>query len=77
MTFTEEELGAIGVGLNNVFTPEELQCMRMCVSNAPIPYDIRSKNVRKSLQEKIGEPEPVKGEPLPLIKCDLTKYEIN
>ena len=29
----------------------------------------------KQLQEKVGEPIPLKGEPLPLIKCDLTKYE--
>ena len=29
----------------------------------------------KELQEKVGEPIPRKGESLPLVECDLTKYE--
>ena len=28
-----------------------------------------------NLREKIGEPIPLKGESLPLVECDLTKYE--
>ena len=56
-------------------TQDELECIRVCVSNAPIPYDIRFKKIPKQLLEKIGEPTPLDGEPLPLIECDLTKYE--
>ena len=63
--------------LQYTFTDEEMECIRVCVSNAPIPYDIRFKNVPKRILERIGEPAPLKGEPLPIIKCDLTKYEIN
>ena len=59
------------------FTEEEMECIRVCIKNAPIPYDIRFKNIPKTILEKIGEPTPLKGEPLPLIECDLTKYEIN
>ena len=29
----------------------------------------------KQLQEKVGEPIPLKGESLPLVECDLTKYK--
>ena len=63
--------------LQHTFTDEEMECIRVCVSNAPIPYDIRKKKVQKRILERIGEPAPLKGEPLPIIKCDLTKYEIN
>ena len=56
-------------------TQEELECVRVCVNNAPIPYDISKKKIPKSILEKIGEPTPLKGESLPLVECDLTKYE--
>ena len=58
------------------FTSEEMQIIRVCLHNAPIPYDQGdgAKELKK-LQEKVGEPIIRKGEPLPLIKCDLTKYE--
>ena len=56
-------------------TQDELECIRVCISNAPIPYDIRFKKIAKQLLEKMGEPTPLHGEPLPLIECDLTKYE--
>ena len=56
-------------------TQEELECIRVCVKNAPIPYDIRFKKVPISILQKIGQPTPLKGEPLPRIECDLTKYE--
>ena len=58
------------------FTADEMQIIRVCLHNAPIPYDQgESAKKLKQLQEKVGEPIPLKGEPLPLIKCDLTKYE--
>ena len=56
-------------------TKDEQECIRVCLSNAPIPYDIRFKKIPKQLLEKMGEPTPLYGEPLPLIECDLTKYD--
>tara|TARA_B100001057_G_scaffold466148_1_gene522983 strand:- start:267 stop:494 length:228 start_codon:yes stop_codon:yes gene_type:complete len=67
----------LNANLQPTFTDEEMECIRVCVSNAPIPYDIRFKNIPKRILERIGEPAPLKGEPLPVIECDLTKYEIN
>ena len=46
------------------FTDEELECIRVCVSNAPIPYDITMKKIPGDILAKIGEPTPRKGEPL-------------
>ena len=60
---------------NNFFTDEQWECIRVCVNNAPIPYDISKKKIPKSILEKIGEPTPLKGESLPLVECDLSKYE--
>ena len=60
---------------NNFFTDEQWECIRVCVKNAPIPYDISKKKIPKSILEKIGEPTPLKGESLPLVECDLSKYE--
>ena len=58
------------------FTADEMQIIRVCLHNAPIPYDQgEGAKKLKQLQEKVGAPIPLKGEPLPLIKCDLTKYE--
>ena len=58
------------------FTAEEMQIIRVCLHNAPIPYDHgEGAKKLKQLQEKVGEPIPRKGEPLPLVECDLTKYE--
>ena len=58
------------------FTPEEMQIIRVCLHNAPIPYDQgEGAKKLKQLQEKVGEPIPLKGESLPLVECDLTKYE--
>ena len=56
---------------------EEWECVRVCVANAPIPYDITKKKIPGDILQKIGNPTPPKGESLPLIECDLTKYEIN
>ena len=58
------------------FTSEEMQIIRVCLHNAPIPYDQgEGAKKLKQLQEKVGEPIPLKGESLPLVECDLTKYE--
>ena len=60
---------------NNFFTEEQWECIRICLKNAPIPYDISKKKIPISILEKIGQPTPLKGESLPLVECDLTKYE--
>ena len=58
------------------FTAEEMQIIRVCLRNAPTPYDVgKGAKALKILQEKVGEPIPLKGESLPLVECDLTKYE--
>ena len=58
------------------FTADEMQIIRVCLRNAPIPYDHgEGAKKLKELQEKVGEPIPRKGESLPLVECDLTKYE--
>ena len=57
------------------FTDEELECIRVCVSNSPIPYDITKKKIPKKILDKIGEPTHLEEDGLPLIKLDLTRYE--
>ena len=57
------------------FTVEEMQIIRICLRNAPCPYDVgKGAKALKILQEKVGEPIPLKEESLPLVECDLTKY---
>ena len=58
------------------FTEEELQCVRVCLQNAPAPYDIRFKKIVVGLQAKVGEPIPLEGEPLVMATYDLSKYGI-
>ena len=64
------------MNLRNVtFTPEELECVRLCVSNAPIPYDITKKKIPGDILEKIGHPTKVEHEGELKIECDLSVYE--
>jgi hypothetical protein len=58
-------------------TEEEWECVRVCVANAPIPYDITKKKIPAQILEKIGQPQPRKGEPLVLAKYDLSQYGID
>ena len=47
------------------FTAEEMQIIRVCLHNAPIPYDQgEGAKELKQLQEKVGKPIPLKGEPV-------------
>ena len=39
---------------NNFFTEEQWECIRVCVANAPIPYDITMKKIPAEILEKIG-----------------------
>lgn len=58
-------------------TEEEWECVRVCVANAPIPYDITKKKIPAQILEKIGQPQEPKGEPLVQAKYDLTQYGID
>ena len=57
------------------FTEEELECVRVCVANAPIPYDITKKKIPGDILEKIGHPTKVEHEGELKIECDLSVYE--
>ena len=59
------------------FTDEELQCLRVCLQNAPTPYHISKKKIVSELEDKIGKPPKVEVEPLRMPKYDLTKYGIH
>ena len=61
---------------NYSLTEEEWECVRVCVANAPIPYDISQKKIPADILAKIGEPTPLKGEPLVTPYYDLTPYGI-
>ncbi len=58
-------------------TEEEWECVRVCVNNAPIPYDIRKKKIPAEILEKIGQPKRVKEEGITKAKYDLTPYGIS
>ena len=60
---------------NNFFTDEQWECIRVCVENAPIPYDITKKKIPASILDKIGHPIKEKHEGETLVKCDLSIYE--
>ena len=57
-------------------TEEEWECVRVCVANAPIPYDITLKKIPGDILAEIGEPAPRKGESLEIPYYDLTPYGI-
>ena len=45
------------------FTAEEMQIIRVCLHNAPTPYDQgEGAKQLKKLQEKVGKPKPLKYE---------------
>ena len=57
-------------------TEEEWECVRVCVSNAPIPYDITKKKIPADILAKIGQPTQKKEEGIPIVKYDLSQYGI-
>ena len=61
---------------NNFFTDEQWECIRVCVANAPIPYDITKKKIPAEILEKIGQPKKVKENGISIVKYDLTPYGI-
>ena len=56
-------------------TEEEWECVRVCVSNAPIPYDITKKKIPVAILDKIGHSIKEKHEGEILVNCDLSIYE--
>ena len=61
--------------MNYSLTQEEWECVRVCVSNPPIPYDITKKKIPGDILQKIGQPERVQYEGEITVKCDLSQYE--
>ena len=61
---------------NNFFTDEQWECIRVCVANAPIPYDITKKKIPADILEKIGQPRREKQEGIVNVKYDLSPYGI-
>ena len=57
-------------------TEEEWECVRVCVANAPIPYDITKKKIPADILQKIGQPRKEKHEGITKVKYDLTQYGI-
>ena len=57
-------------------TEEEWECVRVCVSNSPIPYDITKKKIPADILANIGQPTRSKEEGIKLVKYDLTPYGI-
>ena len=58
-------------------TDEEWECVRVCVSNAPIPYDITRKKIPADILQKIGQPNKVEEEGIENIQYDLSQYGID
>ena len=57
-------------------TEEEWECLRVCVANAPIPYDNTKKKIPVAILDKIGKPTKVEHEGIAKVKYDLTPYGI-
>lgn len=58
-------------------TEEQWECVRVCVSNAPIPYDITKKKTPADILAIIGQPVKIQHEGIAQVKYDLTPYGIN
>jgi len=63
--------------VNYSLTEEEWECVRVCVSNAPIPYDITRKKIPADILQKIGQPNKVEEEGIENIQYDLSQYGID
>ena len=50
-------------------TEEEWECVRVCVSNAPIPYDITKKKIPADILAKIGQPNRINSVNLAIAKA--------
>ena len=57
-------------------TEEEWECVRVCLTNAPIPYDITKKKKPGDILQKIGQPTQHREEGIAKVTYDLTQYGI-
>ena len=62
--------------MNYSLTEEEWECVRVCVSNAPIPYDITKKKIPANILQKIGQPIKSNEQGVEKVEYDLTPYGI-
>ena len=62
--------------MNYSLTEEEWECVRVCISNAPIPYDITKKKIPANILQKIGDPIKSNEEGIEKVQYDLTPYGI-
>ena len=62
--------------MNFDLTEEEWECVRVCVSIAPIPYDISKKKIPADILAKIGQPTKIEHKGIEKVKYDLTQYGI-
>ena len=60
---------------NNFFTDEQWECIRVCVANAPIPYDITLKKIPAEILSKIGQPQRVEHQGETILDYDLEQYQ--
>ena len=60
---------------NNFFTDEQWACIRVCVANAPIPYDITLKKIPAEILAKIGQPQRVEHQGETMLDYDLEQYQ--
>ena len=58
-------------------TEEEWECVRVCLTNAPIPYDITKKKIPGDILQKIGQPTLHREEGIPNVTYDLSRYGIH
>ena len=60
---------------DSFITDEQREYIRVCVENAPIPYDITKKKIPVANLDKICHSIKEKQEGETLVKCDLSIYE--
>ena len=60
---------------NNFFTDEQWECIRVCVANAPIPYDITLKKNPAEILAKIGQPQRVEHQGETMLDYELEQYQ--
>ena len=58
-------------------TEEEWECVRVCLTNAPIPYDITKKKIPGDILQKIGQPTIHREEGITNATYDLSQYGIH
>ena len=60
---------------NNFFTEEQWECIRVCVANAPIPYDITLKKIPRNFSKDRTTSNVFEHEGESMVECDLEQYQ--